>query len=100
MVNKTNWWRITAIILIVLLLFNGFGMMGSEWGGCNFYPNYGGMMSLMFDNPFGLVFGMLTMILAWGIAIIILIVFIKWIIEALGNSQVQVRRRGEHGRRN
>ena len=90
MENRTNWWMIVAILAIVLLLFSGSGMMSSGWcggrSGYNSYSNYG-MMSWMFGNPFGWVFGMLAMIIFWGLAIVILVYFIKMISGSLDQQK-------------
>ncbi|MEK6847294.1 MAG: hypothetical protein AABY16_03950 [Nanoarchaeota archaeon] len=83
--NKTNWWMVVAIVAIVLLLFNGFGYGMMGWGGG--YGGYGGMMSWMFGNPFGWVLGFATMIVLWGLAIVILVYFIKMISESLNQRK-------------
>lgn len=94
MENKFNWWIVVAVIAIILLLSNGFGMMGSGWcGGRTSYGGYSGMMSWMFGNPFGWVFGMLAMVILWGLALVILIYFIKMISGSLKQSQNQNGRR-------
>ena len=101
MENKFNWWMIVAILAIVLLLFSGSGMMGFGGFGCGSYGygSSGGMMSWMFGNPFGWVFGMLAMIIMWGLAIIILVYFIRMINGSLKQSQNQNGRR-RNARRN
>lgn len=84
MENQTNWWMVVAIIAIVLLLFNGFGYGMMGWGS---YGGYGGMMSWMFGNPFGWVLGFAMMIILWGLAIVILIYFIKMISGSLNQQK-------------
>ena len=87
MESKTNWWMIVAVVAIVLLLFNGFGYwVGSGWCGSGSYGGYG-MMSWMFGNPFGWIFGLLAMVLLWGLAIVILVYFIKMISESLNQQK-------------
>jgi len=87
MKGNTNWWMVAAIAAIVLLLFSGTGMMGSGWcGGRSGYSGYG-MMSWMFGNPFGWIFGLLAMVLLWGLAIVILVYFIKMISESLNQQK-------------
>ena len=88
MENKTNWWMIIAIISLVLLVFGGSGMMGFGGFGCGDYGygnnyGYGGMMSGVFGNPLGAIFGFFGMIVLWGFAIFIIIYFIKIITDSL-----------------
>ncbi len=92
MESKTNLWMVVAVIAIVLLLFNGFGygMMGG-------YGSYGGMMSWMFGNPIGWIFGFAVMIIVWGLAIVILVYFIKMISESL--NQQKPYNGGKNGKR-
>ncbi len=87
MEQQTNWWMIVAIVAILLLLFSATGMMGFR-GFCGSGYNYNtyGMMSWIFGNPIGMVFGFLVMILLWGFAIIILIYFIKMILANSNNK--------------
>ena len=87
---------IAAIVAVVLLFFSGFSNFGSfgngsGWCGGGSYGGYG-MMSWMFGNPFGWVFGMLAMVLLWGLAIVILIYFIKMISGSLENNNKTNRR--------
>jgi len=99
MKGNTNWWMVVAIVAIVFLLFSGTGMMGSGWcGGSSGYLGYG-MMSWMFGNPFGWVFGLLAMVLLWGLAIVILVYFIKLISGSLEHNNHRTDRRTSNARR-
>lgn len=85
MEQKINLWMIVAIVALVLLLFNGSGIMGFGGFGCGSYSSgySGGMMSWMFGNPIGMIFGFLGMLIGLGVAIIIFIYFIKMITNSL-----------------
>ena len=92
--KETNWWMITAIIAIILLLLGGSGMMGfGLCGSTNNYGGYGGMMSWMFGNPLGWVFGLLAMIVLWGLVIVILVYFIKMITQSTKSEPVHSKRK-------
>lgn len=98
--KEINWWMIVAIVAIVLLFFSGSGMMGfgRGFGGCGLgsnYSGYGGMMSWMFSNPFGWIFGFVAMLLLWGFAIVILVYFIKMITQSKKSEPVSNKRRRE-----
>ncbi len=89
MEHKTNWWMVATITFLALLFFNGFGMGGFGGFGCGSYRNdYGGMMSWMFGNPFGWVLGLVSMIILWALAIVILIYFIKMISGSMNQQKL------------
>ena len=96
--KDTNWWMIVAIVAILLLLFSGSGMMGfgRGFGGCGLgsnYSRYGSMMSWMFSNPFGWIFGFVAMLLLWGFAIVILVYFIKMITQSTKSESLYSKRK-------
>jgi len=104
MSKEINWWMIVAIVAVLLLLFGNLGNSGFGWCGSSGYNNdrYDGMMSWMFGNSSNYVFGpfmIIGMLIAWGIAIVIFIYFIKMITGSLNQSNSK-RNGGKNARRN
>lgn len=99
MSRNFNPWMIVSMVLLVLFLFSGFGMMGFGGFGCLGSSGYGnGMMSWMFGNGSGYVFGpfmIVGMLIAWGVAVVLLVYFIKMILESFNSSQSNSKNRGK-----
>ncbi len=95
--SKTNWWMIVAITSLILLFFNRSGMMSFGGFGCGNYGSYSGsMMSWMWGSPFGTIFSFLTMIILSGLAIWIIVYFIRIVTDSL-NQQKSFE--GKNGKR-
>lgn len=76
--NESNWVIAVGIVLVILLFGGfGFGMMGG-------YSGYG-MMGSYWTGGFG--FGWIFMILIWILVIIALVLGIMWLVRQLQQPQ-------------
>ena len=67
---------IIIAVVLAILLFGGFGMMG--------FNNYG-MMNWMFGSGFGFMW--IFMSLIWILVTVALVLFIAWLIKQLENPR-------------